>query len=68
MLQLQGDTARLCELLEVLTTSPQTLYMHDSAAVSSLVQDLGTPQQRLRCLSQEEMRQQGGEFLLDGGE
>lgn len=68
MLQLQGDTARLCELLEALTTSPQTLYMHDSIAVSSLVQDLGTPQQRLRCVSQEEMLQQVGEFLLDGGE
>jgi uncharacterized membrane-anchored protein YhcB (DUF1043 family) len=68
VLQLQGDTARLYELLEALTTSPQTLYMHDSTAVSSLVQDLGTPQQRLRCVSQEEMLQQVGEFLLDGGE
>jgi hypothetical protein len=68
VLQLQGDAARLCELLEALTTALQTLYMHDAAAVSCMVQDLATPQERLRCVSQEEMREQVREFLLDGGE
>jgi hypothetical protein len=42
--------------------------MHDAAAVTSLVRDLRAPQQQQRRMSEQELRQQVQEFLLDDGE
>jgi hypothetical protein len=56
-----------CALLEVLTRSLQTLHMHDAAAVASLMRDLCAPQPPRR-MSEQELRQQVQEFLLDDGE
>jgi hypothetical protein len=48
--------------------APQTLRMHDPAAVATLLRELGPEQEPPRRMPEEEMRAQLQAFLLDGGE
>ena len=73
MLQLQGSTYVMrgrferCHSMTRLF-APQTLRMHDPAAVATLLRELGPKQEPPRRMPEEEMRAQLQAFLLDGGE